>query len=295
MRCTTSGLWALYLESAMTNPTDTNLVISTVSIGVDKAWRGTLMVLVSTMLLGAAAAACSDSSETPDDCPGTYVCTNDDTGAMCEDTEDPACTCECVISAECTTDDECDGAKICNAEGACVEPEGPECTSDAECDGGTCNAAGICEAAPSFRFVLVEDRQTGAGGDYPGADIDSVELVKGDGTIIGAVEVEDFANDSSGNLAADPSQVLGVSDAACDADSGKFYAMGGEGNWMILSYGDAIIENGDSIDVVELGSTECGTFDDDSWAVSVSVSTDEGSFLELGDGVGSSTIAVSGL
>jgi hypothetical protein len=115
-----------------------------------------------------------------------------------------------------------------------------------------------------------------------------------------ATVVEQFSIDSAGNSASDPTQLLGPPNANCEANSGAFTALGGAGNYVIVTFGtqseDVTIEIGNSIKVYELGSTLCGRFDDDPYRVSVSVSDDLGSFIFIGNGgQGSNEVPVSGL
>jgi hypothetical protein len=171
-----------------------------------------------------------------------------------------------------------------------------------------------------YRFALVEDNTDPATGEFPGSDIDAIAVVKvfnpnnsqsdyGGG---GFEEEQEFfatsvvdANigDPNGDSAAtDPSQLVGPPDADCDAQSGKFTALGGSaaGGYAIVEFGtaeiDVTIDNGDSVRIYELGATLCGMFDDDPSTVSVSASTDLGSFIEVGSaGEGRYTIPIFGL
>ena len=61
--------------------------------------------------------------------------------------------------------------------------------------------------------------------------------------------------------------------------------------------GDVTIESGDNIHVYEVGTSECGRFDNDPFRVSVAVSSDiTGAFEEIGEGGrGDNIIPVSGL
>jgi hypothetical protein len=86
------------------------------------------------------------------------------------------------------------------------------------------------------------------------------------------------------------------------AESGKFTALGGkdEGGYVIVEFStpalDVTITNGNSIRIYELGATLCGMFDDDPSTVSVSTSSDLGTFINIGTaGEGNYTIPVAGL
>lgn len=261
-----------------------------------------------------AAGVCVTDVQTPGcledaDCAGHLLCIR---GQCIEDVPPP----------ECIADRDCSGNSVC-LDGECVgQPPGPDCVTDAECPGDSRCLNGLCARAPecaedadcpadqvcvstvcvpdgttpTYRFVLIEDLQPPVWWDYPGADIDSVSLIKSDGRIVDAQTVEDFENLTiEGNLATDPSRVLGPPDAACDPNSGAFYAMGGAGSWIMLGFDGTTIDNGDAIDVVELGATECGQFDDEDYAIGIGVSSDDtGTWIEIGECTGSCTTFVSG-
>ena len=215
---------------------------------------------------------------------------------------DGACIFVCRSNVECDRDEAC-------VDGNCVSVEA-ECETDLDCDDeeficedGQCVAEGN---GPVYRFLLVEDLSTPVSGEYPGADLDTVELIKGNGRIHYPSALEDFNIRGDNNLASDPTQLLGPPDADCQADSGRFVSLGGQaaGAYVILSYGtfdeDVTLNNGDSLRVYELGATLCGEFDDDSVALSVSVGNTLGSFAELGvdlgeAGTGAYEIPVTGL
>ena len=145
-----------------------------------------------------------------------------------------------------------------------------------------------------YRYVLITDKTVGAAGDYPGIDLDAVGIVKVGGGESFASVVMDSMIGTDGNQASDPTQVVGAPDADCVANSGKFTALGGEGNYVVLGFEDGVtIASGDTIKVYELGATLCNMFDDDPATVSVSISTDVGSFIEVGEaGNGSYDIVV---
>ena len=131
---------------------------------------------------------------------------------------------------------------------------------------------------------------------FPGADVDAVLLHKAKGGTFGMETLEDFETTFDGfSEAPDPTQILGMPDAGCDASSGRFYSIGGVGSYVIGSYGDQNIEAGDTIDVIELGSTECGEFDDEPYAVGVAISADGNQFIEIGTASGSAAMLISQL
>ena len=145
-----------------------------------------------------------------------------------------------------------------------------------------------CFCAPSeHRFVMIEDLTNPASGDSPGADIDAVSVLKS-GEEFFATQVEDASVDSPTNRFNDPSELLGPSDSGCMVQN--FTSLGGRqfGGFAIVSFDgggqEVAIENGDVVKVYEVGNLLCGRFDDDPYQVSVSISTDQGTFVELGDG-----------
>lgn len=212
---------------------------------------------------------------------------------------------ECIHPpGACAADYDCDEDEICE-DGSC-EPY-YECRSDEECGDGYCEE-GFCEdgyGGPAYRFVLLTDLTSPVAGEFPGADVDAVELIKFDRSYF-STAVEDAAIPVDSNSAADPYQMVGPADANCDPDSGAFTALGGAdaGGYAILSFGtaeeDVTIENGDSIVVYELGMTLCGEFDADPVEVSVGIGNTLGSFSEIGTvigtiGEGVNEVTVSGL
>ncbi len=153
----------------------------------------------------------------------------------------------------------------------------------------------------SYRYLLIEDLTFPVGGEFPGLDLDFVELTKFDGTVHYVSSVVDFNVGIESNSAIDPSQIIGAPDANCDPQSGAFLSLGGldENGYIMVSFGDfeeVPLENGDVIIVGEIGATLCGgMFDDDIGSVSISVGTDLGSFITVGEFVGASEINLVGL
>jgi hypothetical protein len=147
----------------------------------------------------------------------------------------------------------------------------------------------------------VEDQTPRVSGRSPGADVDAIGLRKSNGGELFASSVEDSRIGNPGsNEFADVSALLGPPDSNCEVRN--FTALGGqaEGGYVIVSFGDgdadAVIEDGDTLRVYEVGATLCGRYDDDPYRVSVSVSTALGDFIELGDGGnGSNDVPVRGL
>ena len=166
-------------------------------------------------------------------------------------------------------------------------------------------------ADDTYRLVLLEDLSVNPSGDFPGADIDAVSLIKANGDEFFAQAVVDSDISCTGNLSCDPLAMLGSTDVV-DPDLGECFGGGGvtpelftalNGGWAIFEFssadnGDVVIENGDKIHVYEIGATECGRYDDDPFSVSVGFSGDS-DFVNLGDygyGTGAGNEAlVSGL
>ena len=163
--------------------------------------------------------------------------------------------------------------------------------------------------ADVFRYIMIVDDSPDPAGNAPGADIDTISLIKADGTEYFAQSVmydSDF--DCDINLACDPDALLGAPDVVADGecfvngevDFSLFTSM--NGGIVIVEFsseenGDVFIENGDSIHVYEIGSTECGRFDNDPFSVSVGTdSTPDSEMIALGSGGdGNNIIPVSGL
>lgn len=153
----------------------------------------------------------------------------------------------------------------------------------------------------AFRFVLVEDTTPTVSGRSPGADLDAISVLRG-GDEFFAVTVEDSRVDHPDNEFNDVTALLGPSDADCEVQN--FTSLGGQrfGGYVIVSFegsGDddtLTLRDGDSIKVYEIGAFLCGRFDDDPYRVAVSVSTELGTFIEVGSGgAGGNVIPVSGL
>ena len=120
------------------------------------------------------------------------------------------------------------------------------------------------DTTPSpYRYVRVDDTVGGdASGDAPGADIDAVVLSKADGGgDLPVTEVPDASVDGG----ADSSVVL---DHVSSAD-GYGISLGG-GGYVVVGFGDAEVEVGDTITVYEV----CTGDDDDRVALQISVSAE---------------------
>ena len=144
----------------------------------------------------------------------------------------------------------------------------------------------------SYVFVLVEDLSTNAEGESPGADIDAISVtINGVETYATGITDFDFKGESSQNL--DPTRALGAPDSGCEATN--FVSLGGTGGYLVAEFGEPF-KSGDSVAVYELGPTTCPTqtdWVDESYRVSVSVSSTLDSFVEIGQGgVGLNTLTI---
>lgn len=218
----------------------------------------------------------------------TCVCT-DETDTTCDpETYDGDGECTCTDSAANNAENNSNNADPNNSDPNNSDP-----------NNSTNNST-----APAYRFVLLEDNTDPVAGEFPGNDVDAISVIKAGGAEVFATRVVDanIGDPNGNNSATDPTQMVGAPDAACQAQSGKFTALGGSaaGGYAIVEFGttgvDVTIENGDSIKIYELGRTLCGMFDDDAGTVGVSTSSDLGSFIEIGStGTGNYTILVGGL
>lgn len=217
---------------------------------------------------------------------GLLACLPGGGGAACDPELDDQCVCETDEGEAC--DDPSDLDCSCSLP---LSDLGEEDNQDQEGN-----------QKPSLRFVMIEDMTARVAGNAPGADLDAVGLLKANGGERFATAVEDFELGLAGNEYGNVNEILGSPDANCQKQG--FVSLGGQsaGSYVIVSFGtdteDVIIENGDSIRVYELGSTLCPNagYDDDPYRVAVSVSTDLGSFIEVGTGgEGRNTLPIRGL
>ena len=108
----------------------------------------------------------------------------------------------------------------------------------------------------------------------PGADIDAVELRGPNGPKNYATYVVDseiLLGDQNDNDMMDPDEALFAPDNNCEVDE-KFVSLGGIGGFIVVEFGDSIIEVGDQIIVYEVGQA-CG-YDNDPLYLSVSVTSE---------------------
>ena len=219
-------------------------------------------------------------------CPGIF----DDDG------DDPD-SCDPLLDEECVCTDDEDGSVV------------SECTDGVAGNGDPCSCEFGEDVVPSFQFVLLEDETANPSGDFPGADIDAVSVIKASGDEFFAASFsENTELNCNGSVACDPNALLGAPDVV-DVESSECFD-GGEvdptlftalnGGSIVLGFSQeetVTIENGDSVHVFEVGATECGRFDDDTVKVSVSISDDvDANFIEIGStGVGNNIVPVTGL
>ncbi len=200
-------------------------------------------------------------------------------GDVCDDPNDFGCSCTLPFE-----DDEFED-----------DFEDEENTSNDENEGTRDEETGM-----SYRFVLIEDLTDPVAGEAPGSDIDAISIVRPNGAEHYATSLEDY-NVGNGSFL-DPTELLGAPDSNCEKQG--FVSLGGaqSGGYVMVSFGtsteDITINNGDSIKVHELGRTLCpsSSYDDDPYQVGVSVSTELGTFVEIGTGgEGRNVIPVTGL
>ncbi len=149
-----------------------------------------------------------------------------------------------------------DGNEVCTV-APCPVVSGAECDSAAyvraddgcnvcECTDGEYSCSRLtCGSGPVF--VRVEDLGEDGGGMYAGTDLDAIELLKADGTVVYADLVHDLETDSP--AAADPGMALGEPDIGLDCvpASERFFSMGN--GFVVVSFGTHRLEAGDIIRV----------------------------------------------
>jgi hypothetical protein len=229
-----------------------------------------ILALSMVVFLGSACEPPDTGEVDCDPADENCVCSYDD-GETCEDPGDLDCSCTMVSSDEGTEGE--------------VEPDEPEE-----------ERSGL-----SFRYVLIEDLTDPIGGDAPGADIDAVAVVKSNASYYATV-IEDSNLGGRSNAFLDPGQLLGPPDSNCEKKN--FTSLGGarSGGYVVVSFAtdamDVTIENGDTIEVFEIGRTLCPqtNYDDDPYRVSVSIASELGTFQEIGTGgEGINAVPVTGL
>ena len=125
-----------------------------------------------------------------------------------------------------------------------------------------------------YRYARIDDMTPRTGRGAPGVDLDAVELRGPNGPKSYATDVVDseiLLGDHDDNDMMDAEEALGAPDNDCEVDE-KFVALGGIGGFIVVQFGENIIEVGDSIVVYEVG--ESCAYDNDPLALSVSVTNE---------------------
>lgn len=145
----------------------------------------------------------------------------------------------------------------------------------------------------NYYFVRINDKSPNISGSNPGADVDAVSITKsGTGRRAYASRVEQYEPINTADIAAAsavPDNILGEptafgvpfdpnnagSDKECSLADANFVALGGDGGYIIVSFGDDHVENGDVVTVYEIGNCDGeGTADPLQVQVSVASSAD---------------------
>lgn len=164
----------------------------------------------------------------------------------------------------------------------------PSCADDPACP------------KPEAHTIRLEGSAGELTAPYPGADIDAVMLhTDAAESPFGLSTATATYNDTETTNDTTADGMLGLADAdpQCDLNAPtSFYSLGGETSLVVGTFGaDVAIHNGDEIEVVEVGLTECGEgFTDESWTLSVSNEVDD-TWIEVANRVGSATVVVDGL
>jgi len=256
---------------------------------------GCLCAVGETCCATATAPMCVDLDESTAHCG---ACNNAcPTGAVCRSGRcATTSTCDCGAGETCCPDGL--GGEVCvdtqSAPGHCGSC-GNVCPTGVVCSGGTCG--GGTGGDPYF-FVRIDDLSAPADTADGGADIDAIILDKADGTQAFADSVEGYVH-GGGTVTGDeidPTAVTGLPDAfyaypdttVCDVSSGRFVSLGGTGGLVIAGMNSAVQE-GDVLNVLEVGGCDFGAGTAISEPVDVSVSTAkeiDGTWTFLGSGTG---------
>lgn len=166
--------------------------------------------------------------------------------------------------------------------------------ADANIVGDTLNVdtSGLSDAPVALRyfFLRINDRSTNTEGQNPGADIDAVSIVKsGTEERFYATRVEDYKPNNEADISTVsiiPDNILGPPtafgtpfnpanagpDKDCSLSETHFVSLGGVGGYIIVSFGNEHVENGDIINVYEIGNCN-GEGQPDPIEVQVSVAS----------------------
>lgn len=130
----------------------------------------------------------------------------------------------------------------------------------------------------SYRYLLLEDRASNPAGDHPGANIDSVGIIKGTGTesFLAQIHSSGFGDVPPTGANANFNNALGAPEVQCqgvapvDWDPATFVSLGGEGGFLIASFASLpAIEAGDRLVVYV-----CASPVSEGWDLSVGTSGD---------------------
>jgi hypothetical protein len=233
---------------------------------------------------------------------GLWACDIEDEEAQACSPGDESCVCALEDGTSC--DPEVDEACSCSLEESDMPADTNEDDVDDEEEGEEPDEGGEETGTDIvYRFLLIEDLTQGVTGPYPGVDLDAVTLTKAEGgdfyvTGVDDAELADGATNEANNLSA----IMGAPDDNCEANSERFVSLGGEGGYIVVSFGtdieDVHFEEGDTLTIHEIGGTACdGQYDDDPYRASIQVSVmdAQGMFVELGEGDGEATLSVPAL
>lgn len=172
-------------------------------------------------------------------------------------------------------------------------------SSGTDTSGSTSGTSGDTSGTTlNYYFVRVNDQSTNTGTN-PGADLDAISITKGgSGERAYVTRVEEYKPVNEADISGVsilPDNILGAptafgtpfdpanagSDKDCDLGDENFVALGGVGGYIIVSFGDAHVENGDTVTVYEIGNCN-GNGKADPVEVQVSVSSNvDGNWVTL--------------
>lgn len=239
--------------------------------------KGFIVVLLASALVGA-----------------LWACDVEEDAAQACSPEDEGCVCALEDGTAC--DPEVDEGCTCALEQA--DPDMMEDMADPDMEEDM-----VEPPANTYRFLLIEDLTQGAAAPYPGVDLDAVTLSKSSGGTHYVTAVDDAAlADGPNNEAPNVNAIVGPPDDNCEANKDRFVALGGQGGYIVVSFGtddqDIYFEEGDTLTIHEIGNTSCnGQYDDDPYkaTVQVSVMTEQGAFVELGEADGEAALPIPAL
>lgn len=240
--------------------------------------KNLLTLLASMMVAGGALTACNvDECETAsgetgvsEDCAEGETCVYED-GEETGTCEGPTEGTGGETPTGCTTDAECSGGYLCDADnGECFAG----CTDGSECaDGFQCTDS-LCTEVTEVPYTFVALLSTAAGetataADNPGPDVDAIGLIQGTaevfaagvtGSAIGTITGGDSSTGAAANVTGAPNDFLGP-DAPCELESAtNYFAFGGAGGFVAVSFAAGVeIADGDQVKVYELagGAGNC--------------------------------------